>query len=138
MARFLDTMPTTMKKSAFYLAVVLILSSFVQDPFEALTASIRAGNAHQISEFFGATVDLNLLEKEDVYGKGQAEVMLRDFFTKNPPREFKLLHQGKSPEGTKFGIGSLSSSNGKNFRVSFYLKSVDGKQVIKEFWVEAD
>jgi hypothetical protein len=128
-----------MKKSILICSIpLLLLSAFTQDSFDQLAAAIRTGNAHRISEYFGATVDFNLLEKEDVYGKGQAELMLRDFFAKNPPRDFQLVHQGKSPEGTKYGIGNLISTNGKNFRISFYLKTSDGKQIIKEFWVEAD
>lgn len=128
-----------MKKSLLLWSVLLLIfSAFTQDAFDQLASAIRTGNAQRISDFFGATVDLNLLEKEDVYGKGQAELMLRDFFVKNPPRDFQLVHQGKSPEGTKYGIGHLTTSNGKNFRVSFYLKSSEGKPIIKEFWVETD
>lgn len=128
-----------MKKSILAWSIpLLLLTAFSQDSFDQLASAIRTGNAHLIAAYFGATVDLNLLEKEDVYGKGQAELMLRDFFSKNPPRDFQLIHQGKSPEGTKFGIGKLTTVNGKNFRISFYLKALDGRQIIKEFWVEAD
>jgi hypothetical protein len=128
-----------MRKSFLLIAFPILLTfPLVQDAFDQLTSAIRTGNSHQVSEYFGATVDLNLLDKEDVYGKGQAELMLRDFFSKNPPKSFQLVHQGRSPEGTRYGIGTLISTNGKSYRISFYLKNMDGKQIIKEFWVEQD
>lgn len=118
--------------------ILLGLLSFTPDTFDTIVSSIQQANAKQVVTYFGNSVDMTLLENEAPYGRSQAEFLLRDFFTKNPPKSFQIIHRGRSQEGTEFGIGNLISSNGKEFRVSFYLKNQDGKMTIREFRIEAD
>ena len=106
------------------------------DQYDDIAEAIRKGDARQVAGFFDAKVDLALSSQEDVYSKAQAELLLKDFFSKNPPKTFTLVHKGSSKEGSLFAVGTLSSTNGKTFRVSFVMKSVKGQNYIQELRFE--
>jgi hypothetical protein len=101
-----------------------------------ISNAIRTGDAKLVATYFNSTIDLTLINQEDIYSKAQGEQLLRDFFTKNPPKTFSLDHKGSSREGTLFSIGTFTSSSGKTFRVSFTLKMLQGKYSIQELRVE--
>ncbi len=106
------------------------------DIYDELAVAIRAGDAHQLATHFDSKVDLALSTVEDVYSKAQAELLIKDFFSKNPPKSFNLVHKGSSKEGTLFAVGTLNCTNGKTFRVSFVLKTVRGVNILQEFRFE--
>ncbi len=117
---------------------LLIVSTplYALDIYEDIANSIKSGDAKHIATFFNSSVDLTIMDKENVYSKAQAELILKDFFSKNHPKSFNILHKGSSPEGTQYAIGNLITSNGKTFRISFYLKNNDGKFVLLELSIE--
>ncbi len=128
-----------MKKISSLLALFLIIgSSFAMDVYDEISLSIRSGDAKQLSSFFGPTIDLTIINKEDVYSKAQAEQVIKDFFSKNTPKSFTIIHKGASPEGTQYAIGSLVATNGKTFRTSFYIKSSNGKNILQELRFESE
>jgi hypothetical protein len=123
------------------LRIALLLLSFhclatAADIYDELADAIRAGDAHHIAGFFDAKVNLALSNQEDVYSKAQAELLIRDFFSKNPVKSFTLVHKGSSKEGSLFAVGTLNSTNNKSFRVSFVMKSVKGTNTIQELRFE--
>lgn len=122
------------KKIMFLLLVSTSLFSF--DIYDDIANSIRSGDARQLATFFGNTIDLTILDKENAYSKAQAELIIKDFFSKNPPKSFTILHKGSSPEGTQYAIGNLETMNGKTFRTSFYVKNTGGKTALQEFRIE--
>jgi len=77
-----------------------------------------------------------IVDKEGIYNKVQAEMILKDFFSKNPPRKFSLLHQGGKAE-SKYGIGNLVTSE-NTYRVYFLLKTTNGKPLIHQFRIETE
>ena len=106
------------------------------DIYDELAEAIRAGNAHHIAGYFDAKVNLALSNQEDVYSKAQAELLIKDFFSKNPVKSFNLVHKGSSKEGSLFAVGTLTCTNNKSFRVSFVMKSVKGVNTIQELRFE--
>ena len=106
------------------------------DVYDDIAFSIRSGDARQLATFFGPTIDLTILSQEDVYSKVQAEQVIKDFFSKNPPKSFEIIHKGASPEGTQYAIGTLVTTTGKKFRTSFYLKNTAGKNTLQELRIE--
>lgn len=103
----------------------------VLDPYEDIANAIRSGDAKSVSRFFSSSVDLTLISQEDVYSKAQAEQILKDFFNKNTPRSFSIIHRGESKDGSKYAIGNLTTSNG-NYRVYYYFKVAGGNVNIQE------
>ena len=124
----------TLKKIVFLL--FLSTQLFALDIFDDIANSIRSGDARQLAVFFGNTIDLQIIDQENVYSKAQAEFIIKDFFIKNQPKTFTILHKGSSPEGIQYVIGNLTTTKGKSFRTSFYLKTIEGKSVLQELRIE--
>ena len=108
---------------------ILIFFTLIQPPVEPVldisddvASAVKTGNASNVAKFFSANVDLKILDKEDVYSKAQAELILKDFFAKNPIKSFAIIHKGTSKSGDQFAIGTYETSTGKKFRSYFLFK----------------
>lgn len=104
--------------------------------FDHITETFKKGSATELSKFFNSNVDLTIDNKEEVYSKIQAEQVLKDFFSKNPPKSFTLIHQGVSKEGAKYAIGNLITTQGHSFRIYLYIKPSKGSEYIQELRIE--
>ena len=122
-------------KIAFLLLSINCFAT-VSDIYDELADAIRAGDAHHIAGYFDGKVNLALSNQEDVYSKAQAELLIKDFFSKNPTKSFALVHKGSSKEGSLFAVGTLTCTNNKTFRVSIVMKSVKGSNTIQELRFE--
>ena len=119
--------------------VLLAASGFTFfDTCEEIGGAIRAGDSKQLASYFANTIDLTIMGREDNYSKTQAELIVRDFFTKNPPKTFSMVHKGTSKEGMLYGIGTLTTTKGANFRTSFYAKQSGEKYFIQELRFETE
>ncbi len=124
-------MKTILTTLSFF--VLTTITSFASlDIFDEIGNSIRSGDAHSISLYFGNTVDLTIVNQEEVYSKVQAEQILRDFFSKNTPKTFNIIHKGESKEGARYAIGSLVTSQGVTYRTYFYVKQQGTTSIIQE------
>ena len=103
---------------------------------ESVSAAIRAGNAAALSQSFSGNVEITIKDAEASYSKSQAEMVLKNFFGTHVPRSFSIVHQGTSPEGSKYYIGNLTTSAG-NFRTYIYAKSSGALLVVQEIRFEA-
>jgi ribosome biogenesis GTPase A len=108
---------------------ILLFFNLIQPPTESfldisddVASAMKTGNASNVAKFFPANVDLKVLNKEDVYSKAQAELILKDFFAKNPIKSFAVIHKGTSKNGDQFAIGTYESTTGKKFRTYFLFK----------------
>lgn len=113
-----------MKKLILFLIfapLVFFSAASTLDPYEDIANAIRSGDAKSVARYFSSSVDLTLIGQEDVYSKAQAEQILKDFFNKNTPRSFSIIHRGESKDGSKYAIGNLITSNG-SYRVYYYFK----------------
>ncbi len=117
------------------LLFLLPLTGFSQvSILDNVATAIKSGNSKEISRYFDNNVEITILDKESVYSKVQAEMVLRDFFAKNPVQSFELIHRGKA-EGSAYAIGPLKSTN-QSFRVYFYIKNKGNTQLIQEMRFE--
>ncbi len=102
---------------------------------DQISAAILSGNAKAVSAFFIASIDLTVLNTEDVYSKEQAEVILAKFFNENKPAAFEIKHQGKSKLEDFFYIGDLNTDKGL-YRLTFFLKKESNVFRVKQFRIE--
>jgi hypothetical protein len=127
-------------KKAYKIVLVLLLAAgtvFASlDIYSDISDAIRSGDARAVARFFGSTVDLTILRQEEVYSKAQAEQVLRDYFSKNTPRSFNLIHKGVSKEGAKYAIGTLVTTQGIEYRTYFFVKQSASGEVIQELRFE--
>ncbi|MEI7500889.1 MAG: DUF4783 domain-containing protein [Bacteroidota bacterium] len=133
-----------MKKNSLRLVAVIIPAflwmGFIssQGPEETATlvaSAIQASNATDISKYFNSMVDLTLPGYDDSYSKAQAGQIMKEFFSQNPVKSFKINRQGSSSDGSHYSIGSLDTGK-KVFRVYFLLKSVNGQNLIQQLQVQ--
>lgn len=100
-----------------------------------IVTSLRGGNATELAQYFQPNVEISLQESANSYSKSQAQQVLNEFFGKNTVRSFTVVHQGTSPEGAKFVIGTLGTSN-QTYRVYLYAVNNTGKLSIRELRFE--
>src|ERR1051325_63015 len=93
--------------------IVYFLPAVPGEITEDIASAIRAGNTKEISKYFSDNVDLKIGDKEDFYSKAQAELILKNFFSKHSPKSFAISHKGASKSGGQYAIGNLETSSGK-------------------------
>ncbi|NSL89125.1 DUF4783 domain-containing protein [Chitinophaga solisilvae] len=102
-------------------------------PFEDVVGAIKQGDVNALSRYLDNNVEINISGKANSYSKAQAEIILKDFFSKNQVKSFELLHQGG--DNSRYGIGTLATSGG-TFRLSFFLQKKGGSFVLNELRFE--
>jgi len=127
------------KKSRFVLFFMLCLSmspliSFGQIPGEIISG-LKAGDAKIVASYFNENIELVVIDRELVCSKAQGEQILKDFYTRNKPSDFKITHQGG--DDSSYAIGKMQSANG-NFRIYLTLKSKAGKPQIVQLRIDKD
>ena len=126
-------------KSFLFIFIVLTLGfSPALDIGNDIAALIRSGNASQLSNYFSNNVDLTVLGKEEMYSKAQAEQILRNFFSKNPPRSFNLKHHSSNPTAAQYGIGTYINTSNARFRIYFLIKKIGNQSFIQQFSIEPE
>ncbi len=96
---------------------------------DVITA-LRSGNATELSKYVDDNIEITLPDKTDSYSRSQALMILQDFFTNNGVRNFEVKHKGDNG-GNQFCIGTLQTKAG-NYRTTIFMKSKNGKQLVKE------
>jgi hypothetical protein len=125
-------------KSLLLSVIVSILSvAFTLDIVDDIAASIRSGNPKNISKYFIENIDLKIIEQEDVYSKQQAEMILKDFFTKHSVKSYNVAHKSEPKNGSQYVIGTLDTGSGK-FRTYFLIKTTGGQTLIQQFRIEPE
>jgi hypothetical protein len=112
------------------------ISVFPEDIPAQVINAFSTGNASLLSQNFNNTIELTLFDKEEIYSKTQAEMILRDFFSKHKPSQFKIIHQG-GKENSKYAIGNLICGS-ESFRITFLLKSEGSVLFIHQLRIEKD
>lgn len=123
-------------KLAFTCLMLLIANAtFAYDVIDDVSGYFKSGNVNELSKYFSTTVELSILDKEEVYSANQAQLILKDFFVKHPPQGAKVIHRVVSNVNYKFGVIILNSAKG-NYRVSFELKNTAGGFNITQIRIE--
>jgi len=107
------------------------------DIIDTLSNHFKAGNSKEIAVNFSPSVDLIIIDEEDVYSKAQAEQILRSFFSKYTPSKSTVIHRLNNHTNYRYGALSLVTKNG-TFRVSITMKKTGNAFFITELRIEAD
>jgi hypothetical protein len=118
---------------------VLLLSvtlAFAQSDDANITSAMKLGNYKELSKFFDTKVELTILTKENSYSKAQAELIIKDFFSKDKVSGYQVIHQGKSRDGAQYAIGTLTTAT-TSYRTYVLTKTVNGNTRIQQLRFEA-
>ncbi len=122
-----------MQKIYTLLAVSALLFFTAFKPIAGLDdviTALRSGNATELSKYVDDNIEITLPDKTDNYSRAQALMILQDFFSNNGVRNFEVKHKGDNG-GNQFCIGTLQTKAG-NYRTTIFMKSKNGKQLVKE------
>jgi hypothetical protein len=120
-----------------WLSPLIAMSNELPGISENIAAAIRAGNSKSLAMYFNSTLEITLPGKEGTFSKVQAEMVMKDFFAKNPPTSFDVNQKGTSSGGSQFMIGTFKSNN-KLYKTYFLLKPVDGQLLIQQLQFEVN
>jgi hypothetical protein len=134
-----------MKKTSVIILILAsasaLFASFVfypqSDIITDIGNAIKNGNSAEVGKYFNTTIDLTVPDNEGSYSKTQAELILKDFFTKNPPTSFNVNHNGSSNDGSLYAIGSYVASSG-TYRTYFLLKKSGSSYLIQKLEFEIE
>ena len=116
------------------MASLLLTAPGVQDN---INNAIKSSNTQVLAQYFNSSIDLSVLNQENVYSKAQAEQILKNFFANHKPTTFKIGHEGKANDGSIYLIVKLGTTNG-NFRIYYLLKQTGNQLLIHKFRIDTD
>ncbi len=94
-----------------------------------IATALKAGSAKELIALCNRTVEIKIDGESSNYSKSQAEVVLKNFFSENPAKNFIYIHQGSSPEGLKYNIGKYTHASG-SYRVVMFIKRIGNNYLI--------
>ena len=109
----------------------------LDDITASVAAAINSGDSKKLASYFNSSIDLTVPGTEGTYSKSQAEMIVKDFFTKNPPVSFKINQQGSSNEGSQFAVGTLLTKS-TTYKTYFLIKKVNNVPLIHQLQFEAE
>src|SRR5580692_6487753 len=99
-------MKITLKK-LFLLANCTLVFFTVQaqnsvNPLEDMVNAIKNDRVADMAQYFDNFVPITINNAQSVYSHNQAQVVLRDFFEKNLPKDFIVMENGSPDNTSKF------------------------------------
>jgi peptide methionine sulfoxide reductase MsrA len=94
-----------------------------------ISTAMKAGSAKALTSYCNNTVEIRMDGESANYSRIQAEVILKNFFEKHEPVSFNYTHQGSSPEGLQYTIGTYTHASG-SFRVVMFIKKTGNEYKI--------
>jgi hypothetical protein len=106
------------------------------EAFSKISAAIQAGNADAMAAFMQSPVEITLPGADQAYSAQQATFVLKEFFKKNAPKSFSVIHKGNSGT-TNYATGTYVSSGG-TYDTNIFLKNVGGVYKVVQLRFEAE
>ena len=83
------------------------------DVMGGIQSAIKSGSSRDLARYFNTKVNVIIDGDNGNYSQSQAEMVVRNFFSKNPPADFSFDHQGGSEDGQRYAIGKYSHKGGR-------------------------
>ncbi len=93
-----------------------------RSPIEDIVNAIKNNRVADMTKYFDNFVPITINNNQTVYSHNQAEVVLRDFFEKNSPRDFTVMDNGSPDNSSKFVIGTFTAQSGTKFNVYILMR----------------
>lgn len=113
-----------MKKLILPILILLLsIGSYGQannDAFNKISKTFLDNDYKSLGNQLANTLDLSIETNDGTFGKQQAIVLLKDFFSKHHIDIFKIKHKGASNEKTHYAVCDMKSKQ-KNWSVYILL-----------------
>ncbi len=101
---------------------------------QGIVTATANGNAEKLASYFNNNIELVLPQKSGIFSRSQAQMILKDFFSNNPPSSFKIIHQGNR-QNASFAIGNYKTG-GDLYRFYLLTKNNNNKLLIHQLRIE--
>ena len=81
-----------------------------------IISAIQDGSSNELARHLNSSITLNIDGRQGDYSKTQAEIVLKEFFKKNPPLEFSLVFKKENLNSISSYIGNYTCVQG-SFKV---------------------
>ena len=116
----------------FTLVFFTVQAQSSRSPLEDMANAIKNSRVSDMVKYFDNFVPITINNSQSVYSHNQAEVVLRDFFDKNIPRDFNVSDNGSPDKYSKFMIGTLTDMKGIKYSVYILMKLKDSNYLLQE------
>jgi len=116
---------------------LILISADSADVIDKTAELLKDGNVHELAESFSSSIEMTIMDDQNVYSGPQAEQVLTNFFKHCQPKAVKIIHRITSNVNYRYAVVILNTTNGA-YRTSFSLKSVNGKFEMDELRIEAE
>lgn len=82
------------------------------DSIETVISAIESGSSSDLAKYFDSSISLNVNGLQGDYSKNQAELVLKDFFKKNPSMGFSLVFRSENNPSLSSYIGDYQTGQG--------------------------
>lgn len=113
----------------YYLLSILLMISAQsikaqsgEKTFNEIAKCFLANDFKALGNHFADNLDLIIENNDGTYGKQQAMMMLKEFFTQNKITHFKIKHNGSSNERTYYAVCDMTGSK-KSWRLYILLNN---------------
>lgn len=117
-----------MLKVNLILFLLLWISPWVESgsasQIDPIISAIQGGSSSELARYFNPTISLNINGQQGEYSKNQAEIVLKDFFKKNPPIDFSLVFKNENQSSVSTYIGEYASGQG-SYKVFIKVSQVE-------------
>lgn len=105
------------------------------DPLDSIALLIKNSDSEGLCKLFDQSVRLTILGDENVYFKGQAQVVLEKFLKTHVPLSTQILHRVETSPDVRFAVYAVKTDK-NNFRFSVQMRADQGTYVITEIRIE--
>ncbi len=104
----------------------------VKSPLEEIVYLFRNNKIEDVTRYFDNFVPVSINNNASNYSRNQAGLVVKDFFDKNPVRDFNVMDSG-TPSPTSRSMIATFSSNSVRYTLYLLVKQKDNNNyVIKE------
>ena len=110
--------------SVFTLLLLSVFTLSAQDNtdiIEKVEEALKSSNSKELAKLLNERVEIKLGKDRKEYSVSQAEIVLKQFFQKQPADDTEFVHQGNSQGGIIYAIGNYTSGN-TSYRVVLRAK----------------
>ena len=108
----------------FFLSPVVEIADI--DSIDTVISAIDNGSSSDLAKYFDSSISLNVNGQQGDYSKNQAELVLKDFFKKNPSMGFSLVFRSENNPNLSSYIGDYQIAQGL-FKVFIKVSQQDSE-----------
>ena len=101
-------------------------------PLEDMVNALKNDRVADMDKYFDSYVAITINNVQANYSHQQADIVLKDFFEKNNPRDFTVMENGSPDNTSKFLIGYFNTPAGVKYNVYIFMR-LKGSFIIQDF-----